>query len=254
MLKHTASKILSLLFLSLVFVSCQKNDTDLLQEAQSCLNDSPSSEARNCVSKISNLNSAPALKLRCAAIFIHEGFGSATTFLNALNDLSAGSSNAGCSGGSCSSTLLVMNKFNFSSGDNSVSVAGNLNRSKNLATADEALEICAASESKAYTQVSSIFKLGTLATMGAYAAGANPNQAPTLLELETAAANMPTAQVGELAYLTYNETCVGNQNTSSSTVQYCSELQTAINDNGTNYTAIGTCLKSRLNDPSFVCP
>ena len=87
MLKLTALKTAALLILSFTMMSCQKNDTDLLQEAQSCLNTSPSNEARQCVSKISSLNTPAAYKLRCAAIYIYEGFGSASSLINGLNDM-----------------------------------------------------------------------------------------------------------------------------------------------------------------------
>ncbi len=182
MLKLTSSKTAVLFILSFSVMSCQKNDTDLLQEAQSCLNTSPSSEARQCVSKISSITTPAAYKLKCAAIYIHEGFGSASTLISGLNDMNNPSGGGGCSG-NCSPTFGVINNFNFHSGDN----GDPANQARNIATANEAVATCALSASKAYIQVSSLFKIGTLAKMSAYSS-LTPGQEPTPAQIETAIA------------------------------------------------------------------
>lgn len=251
MLKHTASKVTALLLLSFVVMSCQKNNTDLLQEAQSCLNDSPSSEARNCVSKISSINTPAAYKLRCAAIYIHEGFGAASSLINGLNDMNNPSGGGGCSG-SCSPTFAVINNFNFHSGDN----LDSQNRARNIATADEAVEICALTESKAYIQVSSLFKIGTLAKMSAFSAliMPSPGQEPTPSEIEAALSGLPAAEIGELASTTYSLACATNLNPSDAAKKYCEELSESISTNGSNFTAIGQCLLAKIEDENHVCP
>lgn len=250
MLKHTVSKVSVLLLLSFAVMSCQKNETDLLQEAQSCLNDSPSSEARNCVSKISSINTPAAYKLRCAAIYIHEGFGAASSLINGLNDMNNPSGGGGCSG-SCSPTFAVINNFNFHSGDNQDAQ----NRARNIATADEAVETCALTESKAYIQVSSLFKIGTMAKMAAYLdPGLAPGQEPTAAEIETALSGLPPAEIGELATTTYNLACANNSNPSDSAKKYCDELSESISSYGSNFSAIGSCLLGKIDDENHVCP
>lgn len=251
MLTHTASKISVLLLLSFAFMSCQKNDTDLLQEAQSCLNDSPSSEARNCVSKISSINSPAAYKLRCAAIYIHEGFGAASSLINGLNEMNNPSGGGGCSG-SCSSTFAVINNFNFDSGDN----LDPANQARNIATANEAVETCALTESKAYIQVSSLFKIGTMAKMSAFASliAPTPGQEPTPSEIQAALSGLPAAEIGELATTTYNLACTNNSNPSDSAQKYCAELSESISSYGSNFSAIGSCLLGKIDDENHVCP
>ena len=248
MLKHTASKIVSLLFLILIITSCQKNDTDLLQEAQSCLNDSPSSEARNCVSKLSSQNSAAAYKLRCAAIYIQEGFGAASSLIKGLNDINNPPGSGGCTG-NCSPTFAVISNFNFHSGNN----ADSQNRSRNIASANEAVAICSLSESKAYVQVSSLFKIGTLAKMSAYGLIA-PGAEPTPAQIQTALSGLPPAEIGQLASTSYKLACATNANPSDSAKKYCDELSKSISTNGTNYSAIGSCLLAKINDATYVCP
>lgn len=242
-------KHISLIILVAAFTSCQKSDNDLMHEAQSCLNTAPENEARNCVSKISALTTPAAYKLKCAAIYRYEGFGAASSLITALDGLNDGDC-ASCSGGTGSSTLTVMSAFNFSRGDNTDAD----NRTRNLATADEAVATCAQSQSKAYIQVASLFKLGTLSTMMAHQLGAVAGAAPTAAELEAALPSLTPADVGSIVELTFNATCVGNQDPSDSTIEYCNELEAAIGSNQGDFTAIGSCLLGKLNDPNFVCP
>lgn len=247
MLKKTTTQIILFLLLSVSFFSCQKNETDLLQEAQSCLNTSPSSEAKNCVSKISTLSSPAAYKLRCAAIFIHEGFGAASSLINGLNDMNDPAGGGGCTG-NCSPTFTVISNFNFHSGDNQDAT----NRSRNIATANEAVEICAKTDSKAYVQVSSLFKIGTLAKMSAYLA--NPGQELTPAQIQTAVTSLPPAEIGQLVTTTYNIACTNTSTASDSAKKYCDQLSQSIATNGTDYAAIGSCLLAKINDESYVCP
>lgn len=247
--KNQAQKSKALFVCLLIFTlaSCQKNEKDDLQEAQACLNNSPASQARSCVSKINSLTSPEAYRLKCAAIYISEGFGAASSLITALNQMNNNGSN-GCTG-NCSSTIAVMNSFNFSSGDNSQSD----NRSRNIATANEAESTCAQTASKAYIQISSLFKLGTLASMAAYSTGI-AGDSPTEDEIKAAVLTLSDDDVGAIAISTYQSTCIGNENPSDATIKYCSELQTSIGSNGSNYTAIGNCLKHKLTDTTYVCP
>lgn len=246
MIKNT----LLLSFFLVLGVSCQKNNSDLLQEAQSCLNTAPASEARACVEKISSLTTPTAYKLKCSAIYISEGYGAASSLISALEEINKSTTGYGCSGGQCSSTLTVMTKFKFSSGNN-----GDVsNRDRNIATADEAVDTCQGSQSKAYMQVSSLFKMGTLANMKAYQLGLNPAQEPTVSELESAIPSLPPDEIGELVSVTYNSTCLNNQSPSEAAIKYCAELSNSIGAYGNNYTAIGNCLLSKLNNPGATCP
>ncbi|MBC7456721.1 MAG: hypothetical protein H7235_00470 [Bdellovibrionaceae bacterium] len=251
MLNSTATKITSLLLLSFVVMSCQKNDTDLLQEAQSCLNTSPSREARNCVSKISSISTPAASKLKCAAIYIQEGFGAASSLINGLNDMNNPSGGGGCAG-NCSPTFAVINNFNFHSGDN----LNSQNQAKNIATANEAVEVCSHTESKGYIQVSSLFKIGTMAKMSAFGAlvSPTPGQEPTPTQIQAAIVGLPQSEIGQLVTTTYSLACTNITNPSDSTKKYCDQLSGSIGTYGSNFSAIGQCLLGKINNEAYVCP
>ena len=227
----------------LALASCQKTSTDNLKETQLCLNNSAPSEARACLDKISSDSSAQANKLRCAGIFISEGFNSPASFTTALDQINGSGS---CTGG-CSSTIDAMNSFNFHSGDNSDVT----NREHNLAVSLEAFNYCSAAETNIYMQISSIFRIGTLAAMTAYAT--TNGATPTVDQIKTAVGSLSNSDVGAIVMTTYTTSCQNLTTASDATKKYCAELETAVNG-GTTEDAIGACLKKKLADPAATCP
>lgn len=229
----------------LILSSCQKSEVNDLQEAQSCLNTAPAASARSCVDKIANDTSPAANSLKCSAIFISEGYGTAASFVDAIESINGTS---GCTSG-CSSTVNALNALSFKSGD----VAGDANaRTKNNQTAAEAFDVCSKANVKFYTQISSLFKIGTEVSMLAYAAGIGGTQ-PTEDEIKAQISQMDAEPLGQLVTTTYNSACQDTTNASDATKKYCDELQTAIAGYTTN-TQIGNCLKIKLEDPNGVCP
>ncbi len=243
-------RLLLLAALTLTVFSCQKNDQDLLHEAQSCLNTAPASEARNCVSELASMSSPQANRLKCSAVFISEGYREASDFINAMDKLK--DDGEGCA--NCSGTLNAMNALNFSQGDNTQADA----RDRNIAVANEAFNVCSNANSKGYTQISSLFKLGTTTSMWAYEFTGVAGASPTPAELEAALASMiadPEAAetVGEVAIVAHQSVCQGTESPSESTVKFCEELGVALNSGGTAE-SIGACLLNKINDKDFVCP
>lgn len=231
----------------LLLMSCQKSDINDLQEAQLCLDQSPPSNAKNCVAKIASDTSENGYKLKCAAVFISEGFNTPASFTSALDQIKSPTNSHGCTG-DCSSSLAVMNSFRFSSGDNTQAS----NRQKNNATADEAFSYCTSSGVKIYSQISSLFKLGTMLAMVTPAVIAGGT--PTVAQLQAAVASMTPADVGAVVTTTYQTSCLNlSSSASDSTKQYCTELGTAINSSA-DTTAIGNCLMARLANPAATCP
>lgn len=242
---RTTFTFLAAVFGFLMLSSCQKGDSNDLQEAQSCLNTAPAASARACVDKIANDNSAAANSLKCSAIFISEGYGAASSFVDAIESIN---NTGGCTGG-CSSTVNALNALSFKSGN----VAGDANaRTKNNQTAAEAFNVCSKANVKFYTQISSLFKIGTEVAMLAYAAGIG-GTTPTENEIKAQISNMDAEPLGQLVTTTYNSACQDTQNASDATKKYCAELQTAIAGYSTN-TQIGNCLKIKLADPNAACP
>jgi len=234
------------LILSLIsFQACQKSDTSNLQEAQFCLNTATADTARGCVSKIAANTTAYADSLRCSAIFISEGFSTPADFINAMNSIN-NPGDAGCSGGTCSSTINALVAFSFNSGDLSDPAV----RSANNATAAEAFTVCSNSNVKFYAQVSSLFKIGTLATMAASLTN------PSAADIEAAISGLDAATLGEIVISTSASVCTGtdeNPSVQTETEKYCAELAAALASPTPGPAGIGACLKAKLADPAAVC-
>jgi len=223
------------------FQACQKSDISNLQEAQLCLNTATSTTAKACVSSIASNTTAYADSLRCSAIFISEGFGAPSSFLSAIESINT----AGNCAGGCSSTVNALNVFRFKSAD----VATSVGRTTNSATAAEAFSVCSASKVKFYAQISSLFKIGTLAAMIAYVGNSNPSQT----DIETAIASLDALVLGDLVITTSAAVCADTLNASAATKAYCKELATALASPAGTATSIGNCLKAKLADPAAIC-
>ncbi len=225
--------ILSVIAVSvLALTACQKSNQNDLQDAQQCLNTAPNSEAMNCVSKISSDTSENAYKLRCAAVFISQGFNTPASFASALDQIkndTSGSCTTGCSG-----SLVAMSTFNFGG------------TADDQAAANQAFSECTKSGVKSYSMLASLFKLGTDTVKGA-SGSTNPDA------MKTAMLALPSAEVGQIVITTYQTACSDVTNASDAVKKYCGELQTAVNS-GSDATAIGACLKKKLGNPAATCP
>lgn len=225
----TKFKITSLALLMLSFFSCSQNsDINDLQEAQLCLNSASNAEAMNCVSKISSNTSENAYKLRCAAIFISEGFGTAASFAPAIDALKNGQNNGSCSGAQCSGAVVAMSTFNFGT---------------NTTKAAELFNQCSLSGVSSYSQISSIFKVGTdLVTL---AGGAT-----SVAAIEAQINNLPAESLGSLVQTVYSSGCSDPTQENQS---YCTEIQSAIGS-GLSNEQIGNCMKAKFDNPAYVGP
>lgn len=230
--------------------SCQKSATENLKDAQLCLNTSAPTEARGCLSKIEGDTSALANKLRCSAVFISEGFNTPASFITALDSLKTPT---GCGGG-CSSTVTAVTALSFDSGNNvGGSAPAVANRQRNLDVSVEAFNYCELSETPIYFQISSLFRIGTLASMTAYSVGGVAGAAPTETEIKAALSTLPNDQLGAIAISTYAATCQDVANASDSTKTYCAELAAAQSSGDGSANDVGVCFKAKLNNPAAVC-
>lgn len=94
MKKKIISITLILIIVPLFFFiisSCGPKEIDKIGEAQACLNSATAGTAASCMSKVDGLETAAAYNIRCAAMYIQEGFTSPTKFTNALNQLNGSS-------------------------------------------------------------------------------------------------------------------------------------------------------------------
>ncbi len=219
------------------FYSCAKSEKNDLKETQLCLNTAAPAQAIACTDKIASNNSAQAYKLRCAAVFISEGYNTPSSFIDALDKINAG---GGCSG-TCSSTVAAISALTFKNANN----ANAADRARSSASASLAFSYCGQSETPIYMQISSLFNLGTLAANQAYALGTTN---PTETDIKNALATLPAADLGNIASSTYNSTCMDIEKASDSTKKYCAQLSSAVTPGG-GADAIGTRLKALLAAP-----
>jgi hypothetical protein len=236
---------LAALSLSLLFSCSKKTSSNDLQEAQLCLNNATASTAQSCVSNIASDTSAAANSLKCSAIFISEGFGTAVSFINAIDSINSGET---CST-TCSSTLNALTTFNF----RGAGVSNTTETAANITTANNAFNLCSQSGVKFYTQISSLFKIGTLASMAAYNASGVAGSTPTADEIQAQLASLPSADLGSLVLTTQSAVCTDVSSASDATKKYCTELESAIGSY-TDPTQIGNCLKIKLDNPATACP
>jgi len=231
--------------------SCEESSTASLQDVQLCINKAEQGSAAACVEKISGDTSPLAYSLRCSAIFIDQGFGDAASFVDALDSINGGTS---C-GGTCSSTVAALTSLSFSSGN----LADANVRTANNAAAEAAFANCSKADAKIYTQIASLFQLGTLTTMAAASLGGGTGSGPggsfTETDIQTALTDpaVTPAVVGTIVTITYENTCSNTENASDSTKEYCGQLSTAI-AGGATPTDIGNCLLNTLKTPGYVCP
>lgn len=231
--------------------SCEESSTSDLQDVQLCLNKAEQGAASACVQKIAGDTSPLAYSLRCSAIFIDQGFGDAASFVDALDSINGGT---GCSG-TCSSTVAALTSLSFASGDLSDSNVRNANN----AAAEAAFANCSKADAKIYTQIASLFQLGTLTTMAAATLGGGVGSGPggsfTDSDIQAALTDpaVTPAVVGTIVTITYENTCANTEDASDSTKEYCAQLQTAI-AGGATPADIGSCLLNTLKTPGYVCP
>ncbi len=231
---------ITFVFLTACLVSCAKSEKNDLKEAQMCLNSSEGSNALACMDKIAANNSPQAYKLRCAAIFISEGFNSPASFIEALDKINNPSGS--CTGG-CSPTVGAISALSF--------VKSSTDKVRSEASVDLAFSYCSQAETPIYMQISSLFKIGTLAANIAYIASGGAM--PTEDQIKTAINTLPSAEMGQLVVSTYSASCQDLEKAPDSTKKYCAELGVAITAGGTE-TQIGDCLKNKLATPTYTCP
>jgi hypothetical protein len=214
------------------FSSCQKTQTDELQNAQLCLNTAAPSAAQACVANIASNTTAYASSLRCSAIFISEGYNTPSSFLNAVDAINSPEQ---CTT-TCSSTVNALTTFHFST---------NL-----LAT--QGFSECSASGVKFYTQLSSLFKIGT----AAFVALGSPGTTPSADDIQGVLVGLSNTEMGQLVTTTYAAVCTDLTSASDATKAYCAELKTAIDSAAIpgNTDSIGLCLKTKLDNPALACP
>lgn len=224
----------------LSWTSCQKGELDEIREAQRCLNRSAPSEAAACTNGLRSKSSSEASKLVCASIYIADGFGTIAGLAEAIEQMT---NTSGSCGGSCSPTLSAVTTLKFS---------GATGAAKEAKVSD-AISYCGNSGVAAYTTVTTMFTIGTLMSI----ANDSLSGASSAVDLENAIASGAVSPVllGTAVIASYSSACSDPENISESNVEFCQEMGVAISQTDGSATAVGNCLKHKLQNPSATtCP
>ncbi len=189
-----------------------KTNGDKVKEAQQCLNTSTPASAPDCLEKITGLESEAAYLIRCAALFIQQGFATPATIATAADSLKGGSST--------SSTAAAMTVLAFNSSSS---------QATNYTNSNLAVTYCTLSKSKGLTMLASLAQMATAAnyvknTISACTAAADMNA--QLACMKTNADTTTKTAVGTAVLSAYNANCAGPTVTASY-AQACTQFNTA---------------------------
>lgn len=162
LLKTFIKYSLAISFFQLQSCADKKDEALLLTKAQSCLNElgtasvaEAQAKAPQCIAALGNLQTKEAYQLRCAAIFISQGFSSAERLEKIMDQLkNSGSSNN-------NATLTAIGFMVFSEGGSP------------LDAAEQAMEYCKKSGSPGMTILASMAKTATV--LNSVRSGINTN-------------------------------------------------------------------------------
>lgn len=228
-------KIGSLLTLSLsLFLSCQgtSREESEVVSAQSCLDKlklSQSSEALNCVSKLSDIDTPQANMLKCSALFIKQGFSDP----NRLSQVAEQLTLSGAQGSNGTAAVIGLMAFTGAEAQSE---------------AESAMTYCQKSGSKGMTLLASLTGVATaLSAIGDIinqCTGNNINIDDCANEVKDNICTSNSADLGAIALVTYSTSCTGVELANP----MCEAYKIATN-NGQNQnpTQIGDTLKDYIN-------
>ncbi len=234
--------ILLIAFSLVIFASCESDEQNDISRAQACIDSANETSVEDCLDYITGYSSAESYAIRCAARFIANGLTDAQMVdaIQAKNDEGT-------------------------SGDPILGMIGLLSFKANTATeaknaAITAMSECQKSQVKAYVLFASMAKMATnllAATSGLGGAAEDAlnkilaGDEPTQTDMENAliglcgsitapdcsSVSADTADaIGESATTAYDTYCSA---TDSEDDEFCQDLETAINNNGSDTTALG---------------
>lgn len=214
--------------------ACQGTNPDeaAIVEAQNCLDKlgiSNPTGAAACVAKLDGIDTPQASMLKCAAIFIKQGFSNPTRLSQVAEQMKS-------SGGSGSSgTANVIGLLAFTGADASTDAQG-------------AIEFCEKSGSKGMTMLASLASVATTANgfsnVVDECAGDNPDPADCATAVKDGICNANSAELGQVAIVTYATSCQGSDITNP----MC-EVYKDVTNSGTDSdaTSVGNKLKVYVN-------
>ncbi len=214
-------KIIQICFLSFVLVSCNKNsEADKLSQAQDCLDTATASTVSQCMEKVTGLESSGAYLIRCAAMFIADGFDDTTRLTAAFSNMT----NTGTGSSGTDASLSVMSALSFKNGGSA---------SANQTNASLALSYCEKSGSKGLILLSGIASMGT-SMISLASCGTDISCAIADAKTNTAT----QAAVGTAAVAAYEANCGAGQ---TSNQQFCNQFSEAVTAAGgtSNSTEVG---------------
>ncbi len=201
-----------------------KKDADKVADAQACLNSSTQATAMDCVSKVDGVETAAAYTVRCAAIFIRQGFSQPAFVAQAATQIKSGSGS--------SSTTAVMEAFEFRALS---TLTENYNQSQT------ALDYCSRSSSKGLSFLATTASLATTSkylTSVVSGCSSSADTATQLACLKNANDTAADTAVGTIVSGAYATNCSGAQ--AGANQALCDQFTTATSTCApTDYACIG---------------
>lgn len=208
----------ALLFLSTIsLIACGKEtDADRIADAQSCLDKATATNVSECVSKVEGINTKGANLIRCVGTFVKQNLGTPS----ALAQIFTALDNNGGGGGS--GTVAVMNELSFKTNGGAVPNA------TDLSDANYAASICNESNSPGLGMLST---LTVTATSISNIAGGGTIDDADLADCVNNCSPEQKEAIGSAVQLAYQSNCA---NGSSSLGDVCTQLDSVIQNNGSN--------------------
>ena len=208
-------------------------DTDLIQDAQNCLDTAKTTEATACVAKVDGITTQAADLIRCVGKFVKEGYNDSSKVSTARESLKT-------SGNGATGSLGMMAALAFKSESTSA---------LNSARAQDAFTLCTKANSKGLILLSGLVQTATV--LGDLSSSLSNMTASDLAAAMGTYANNPTAQaaVGSAVVAMYNSNCTSGQ---TATGNYCTQFSSAVTASGgtTNSSAIGQLVMTCYNNPA----
>lgn len=204
----TFSRITILSLLSISLVHCAATESDKIRDAQDCLNKATTATARTCYNKVSGVSSRGASLIRCAALFVEQGFSSPSQLQSIITSMQGSGSNP-------TATSMVALSFKA----HGVSASD----STDVTNASDAAVQCAASGSNGLMMLASMSSMAT--SISQLAGGTQTAGNFITIANSNAATLATTGNNAQLLSDSYTQNCTGGN--AGSYQSFCNQYSAA---------------------------
>jgi hypothetical protein len=218
---RTWSLLCVALLAGFVWVACESTEDDKVNQAQACLDKATDGASANeCAAKVSDVTGPRAAMIRCAAVFIGQGYTTQSTkFIDAFHALKDKQSGV-------NSTVGMIQHLSFSGGTADTD-------------ADLAVSYCTETGIDSWIMFASMARLAT--SLNVLAGGGTPTPA----QLQAQVGNLTDQEAGEVAVAVADNYC---RDSSTHDVEFCGQFNAATQNSSLTTAQIGALLKQQLQD------